>query len=102
MAEGQAREPRVRLLAHWAPQLADSDIPWWIAREKIDVARRLRRVARRLGNSGGEHDVTVGVIDREHALRTDNPDPPDSTPTPAIRSAAPGRYSRHRSSRRSS
>src|SRR5438876_12226091 len=67
-------EPRVRLLAHRTPQLAEGDISWWVAREKIDVARGLRRVAGWLGNTGGKHDVAVRVVDREHTLRTDNPD----------------------------
>src|SRR4029078_1868368 len=44
------------------------DVADGVAREKVDAARLVRRIAFTLRLVDGEHDVAVRVVDRQHAF----------------------------------
>ena len=90
----------LRFFAHRPAQLAERDVARRIAGQEVDSPRLVRRIALALRPSGCEHDVAMGVVDREHAVGADDARLPGCTPRRATPPAAPRRSPSDRARRR--
>src|SRR5262245_6369351 len=70
--EGYAREPGYGFLRHWPAQLAQRHVSRRIAAHEIDRTPGVRIVAFLLWLGDREHDIAMGIIDRQHAGRADD------------------------------
>src|SRR5687767_8606565 len=68
VAERDAVQPLLGLLAHRAAQLAERDVARRIAPEEVHSPGFIWRISLTLRPRSRQHDVAVGIVDGEHAL----------------------------------